>query len=226
MVIPTSRNAWSQELMCKKYGFDKLYSKELCPIKADDEWLNDKNLFEYATITDQNLKPPFISFILTSSMHTPYIKSYEKYDICYPDNFSEELKHYLDNVHYMDKYLGIYLNSLKKQPWYKNTTIVITADHKPNTTKLNAPDKSLFLSLPLFILSPNNLYSGANETEQIAQTSLFPSILSMYHIDSEWKGVGQSIFMSDSIRNTPFEKERAKKQQLISNYILNEKYLK
>lgn len=221
MTIPTDKNAWSQEAMCKKYGIDKLFSKEQYPKDFEDDWLNDQQLFEYASETDKYLKPPFMSFILTSSMHSPYIKSYEDYHINYPQDFSPELKHYLDNTHYMDKYLGVYLNSLKKYSWYNQCTIIITADHKPNGPKLNAMDKSLFTALPLIIInSPFNNKIGTSN--QINQTSIFPSILDMYHLSYKWKGVGQSIFMPDSIQGCTYEKNKIKRRQNISDYIIND----
>lgn len=226
MTIPTDKNAWSQEAMCQKYGIDKLFSKEQYPYKTDDEWLNDKQLFEYTTETDKELESPFVSIILTSSMHSPYIRSYENFQLDYPLNFSTELKHYLNNVHYMDKYLGKYIHSLQKYPWYKDCTIIITADHKPNGPKLNAYDKDLFTKIPLIIVHPSHEYKGIINDDPIYQTSVFPSILDMLHIHSDWKGVGISIYTPDSIKNRPYERERVKLKDKISNYIISEDYLR
>lgn len=224
MTIPTDKYSWSQESMCKKYGIEALFSKEDYHQKVEEDWLNDKQLFEFAATNDQHLKPPFMSFILTSSMHSPYIKSYEAFRIGYPKEFSKELKHYLDNVHYMDKYLGEYLNSLKKYPWYKDCTIIITADHKPNGPKLNVKDEeTLFKSLPLLII--NSSISKLTSNETILQTSVLPTILDLYHIQSKWRGVGQSILSTKKINSTIFEKKRSKYQQQITNYIIQSKYL-
>lgn len=220
MIIPTEKNSWSQEAMCKKYGIKTLFSKENYPSKVKADWLNDKQLFEFAIAKDKNLKPPFMSFILTSSMHSPYIKSYENYDINYPKNFSTELKHYLDNVHYMDKYLGKYLEALKKYPWYDECTIIITADHKPNGPKLQVADETIFNSLPLIII-----HKKMTSSFPIEQSSIFPTILDFFHIKSKWRGVGQSLFMPDSIRNNEYETTRSKNKVKISNFIINKKFL-
>ena len=224
MTIPTEKDSWSQESMCKKYGIDYLYSKDNYHHIIEEDWLNDKQLFEYATTNDKRLRPPFISFILTSSMHSPYIKSYEDYYINYPEDFSDELKHYLDNVHYMDKYLGIYLNSLKKYHWYKDCTIIITADHKPNGPKLNTKNEEiLFESLPLIIINSSESYTSPNKT--ILQSSIFPTILDLYHIETKWRGVGHSILFTSSDNSSRFELEKKKYQQKISDYIIQSKYL-
>jgi lipoteichoic acid synthase len=55
---------------------------------------------------------------------------------------------------------------------------------------------------------------------------LFPTILSLLHIPSKWKGVGNSLMTPDSIINSPYEKKRMNMQQTISDYIINELYLK
>ena len=212
--------------MCKKYGIDTLFSKEQYPHKVDEDWLNDKQLFEYASKNDANLRPPFISFILTSSMHSPYIKSYEKYNIKYPEKFSSELKHYLDNVHYMDKYFGQYLKSIKQQPWYDNCTIIITADHKPNGPKLNVTNEHLFSTLPLIIAHSGQSHIAIGTNHSISQTSIFPTVLDLFHICTNNRGVGTSIFMPDSIRKLPYEQERSHLQQITSNYIINNYYIK
>jgi len=223
MTIPTEKDSWSQEAMCKKYGIDSLFSKEGYPSKIREEWLNDKQLFEYASMKDKSLKPPFVSLILTSSTHSPYIKSYENYHIQYPANYSTELKHYLNNIHYMDKYIGQYLRSLKQYSWFDQCTIIITADHKPNGNKLNCHNANLFTKIPLIIIHPSQ--NIGNEICSINQSSVFPTILDLYHIDTNWKGVGQSIFMPKHIIESAYEVKRIEHKQIISNYLLNNYYL-
>lgn len=220
MIIPTEKNSWSQEAMCKKYGIETLFSKEGYPSEVKADWLNDKQLFEFAMEKNKNLIPPFMSFILTSSMHSPYIKSYENYNINYPKNFSTELKHYLDNVHYMDKYLGKYLETLKGYPWYDECTIIITADHKPNGPKLQVADETMFYSLPLIII-----HNKLNLSFPIEQSSIFPTILDFFHIKSKWRGVGQSLLMPEKTRSNKYEMVRLKNKEKISNYIINKEYL-
>lgn len=221
MVIPTKEYTWSQSSMCKKYGVDSLYSRDSYTQECFEDWLNDKQVFELAEKTDINVQPPFINFILTLSMHSPYIESIETYGIEYPSDFSQELKHYLDNVHYTDKYLGQYLESIKKYDWYNNCTIIIVADHKPNGPKLNYNKLNLFTDLPLIIINPPCGFKNKVDNRVISQTSLFPTLLDILQIDSKWRGVDQSIFMPDSIRNTDYELERIQHKENISNYVLN-----
>lgn len=222
MIIPTKEYTWSQKTMCKKYGVDKLYSRDSYSQICDEEWLNDKQVFELAKEIDSKLQPPFISFILTLSMHSPYTKSLESYGIKYPSDFSPELTHYLDNVHYTDKYLGQYLESLKEYSWYEDCTIIIVPDHKPNGPKLNIMNYELFSELPFIIINPPLKYKNRMDNRHISQTSIFPTVLDLLHVDSEWRGVGQSVFMPDSIRNTDYEVSRIHNNEKISNYVIND----
>lgn len=224
MIIPTSADTWSQRIMCQKYGIEHLFSKEQYD-KEKDEWLNDKELFEFAASKNHLLRPPFISIVLTSSMHSPYNKSIENYKANYPHNFSEEFKHYLDNVHYMDKQLGKYIQSLKEQKLYEESTIIIVADHQPNQPKLNYQGEEDCTLLPFIIINPPHKYKGVTDTKLIDQSSIFPTILDLLHIESDWRGVGQSIFMPDSLRFSPYERNRQNMKQTISNYILFNRYL-
>lgn len=224
MIIPTSADTWSQRVMCRKYGIESLFSKEQYG-KEKDEWLNDKELFEYAASKNDLLGKSFINIIITSSMHSPYNKSMENYNVNYPQDFTEEFKHYLDNVHYMDKYLGKYIQSLKDQQLFDESTIIIVADHKPNQLKLNYHGKEDCTLLPLIIVNPPTRYKGVLDTRPIEQSCIFPTLLDLLQIKSDWRGVGQSIFMPDSIRNSSYERERQKMKQTISDYILYNSYI-
>lgn len=191
MVIPTGQNAWSQATMCKTYGIDTLYSRDTYKGEAAD-WLNDEQLFKYAASKDIKSDKPFFSVILTSSTHSPWNKKFDNVKFQFPANFSSELKTYLTNVHYMDKWLGWYIESLKAKGIYDDTTIIIVADHKPNGPKLNIPDLQMCADIPLIIVnSPVKIENSPNE--RIYQTSVFPTILDLWGSDSDWRGVGYSL---------------------------------
>jgi len=226
MIIPTSSKTWRQDGVCIQYGFDKLYSRKGYTLtEYDESWLNDQLLFEYAADIDKNSKQPFLSFILTSSTHSPYTKLYKPYHISFPDSYSEELKVYLSNVHYMDECLGKYINFLKANHLYKNTLIVVTSDHAISNDWLKSNNDSISSKIPLYIInSPQKINKETNF--QISQADVFPTLLDLTGIQSQWRGVGNSLLTSDSILNTPREKERLKYREEISGIILDSNYFK
>lgn len=226
MIIPTTSKMWRQDAMCKKYDIDRLYSRmEYEDASYQEKWLDDKRLFEYAAQQDKKEKQPFFSLILTSSTHTPYNKEHEPCDINFPKEYSEQLKVYLSNVHYMDKYLGKYMESLKEKGIYDNTMIVIMSDHPVSKEWLNAEQMPFSLSIPLFIINaPVKIEKESNVP--ISQEDVFPTILDLMGIDSPWRGVGNSLLTPDSIRQSKTQRERTDKKQQISDIILNSDYFK
>lgn len=69
-------------------------------------------------------KQPFFNCWLTLTSHVPY-------KIPEPPVFqgNDETTKFLNSLHYTDKVLGMFIENCKKQPWWKNTVIIITADH-------------------------------------------------------------------------------------------------
>lgn len=226
MIIPTSSKTWRQDGICMQYGFDSLYSrKEYDQEDYTESWLTDKRLFEYAANIDQKSKQPFFSMILTSSTHSPYTRNYEKNNIPFPSEYSNELKNYLSNVHYMDKYLGAYICFLKEKKLYDNTMIIITSDHTISNDWLNLNDIKISSKIPLYIInSPKKIEKGTNYS--ISQIDLFPTILDLMGIKSQWRGVGNSLLIPDSILGNRDQKIRKEKTQEVSDIILNSNYFK
>lgn len=224
MTIPTHETMWGQKKLCRTYGIDTLFARNQYPKEAE-AWLNDQQLFEWAADHDKASQQPFLSILLTSSTHSPYNRCFENADIPFPPDYSEELKTYLTNVHYMDKHLGRYVKSLQQNGLYENSLLIIVADHKPNTGKLNVKNRNLCQYLPLLIVHPP-FPIPANPKDTIYQTTLFPTLLDLTGLDTPWRGVGQSLFCPDSLKHTPFEQERLSKAQTISEKLIFSDYFK
>lgn len=223
MIVPTSSTMWRQDGMCVKYGFDALFSKKEYQGTTTKEWLNDKELFEYAISKKKSTPSPSFTVLLTSSTHSPYFRFYEPEGLVLPENYSKELKSYLSNVHYMDKNLGVYLEALKKSGSYDSTLIIITSDHTIHNDQLNLQQMHIPAALPLYIVNaPVKIDRKADYP--MTQADVFPTILDLMGIQSKWRGVGNSLLTPDSILNSKQELERKDKRQQISDIILNSNY--
>lgn len=226
MTIPTDNRQWIQKKMCNAYGIKSLYSRNTVEGEEYDDWLNDEQLFKYAASLDTTHIQPFCSVILSSSTHSPWNKTFESPTIKYPSHFSSELKTYLNNVHYADKWLGYYIETLKKHSLYDNSVIIIAADHKPNIPKLNVKSPQPYNDIPLIIMNINKEDFKTDEGTRIYQTSLFPTILDIMGIKSDWRGVGKSLYMPDSIRMSTFERKRSDLEQKISEELIISDFFK
>ncbi len=83
---------------------------------------------------------PFFKVMLSLSSHEPFLVPMET---VFPGG--EEGSMFLNSCYYTDRSLGDFIKKAKQQPWWKNTLVIITADHGhrfPNPTELK--DKERF----------------------------------------------------------------------------------
>lgn len=224
MFVPTSPKMWRQDAMCVKYGLDSLYSRNNYKNSVyNRKWLNDQVLFEFAASHTWKDNEPFMSVLLTSSTHTPYDTEHEPTDIPFPADYPNQLKIYLSNVHYMDKYLGKYIDYLKENDLFNNTLIVVASDHSIGKEWLNAQTMDIKETIPLYIInSPVPIELSPDSA--ILQVDVFPTILDLMGLKTIWRGVGTSLLTPDSVLNSGREQERRKRMNEISTLIFNSDY--
>lgn len=225
MIIPTGPTFWRQDKICSNYGIDSLFSRNDFP-QRNEMWLNDNEIFQLAQNKDIQTIQPFLSIILTSSTHSPYnhiIESDITFD--FPQNFSNELKSYLTNLHYTDRQIGNYIHFLKDTHLFENSMIIIMSDHEAHADFLNltANQKHITQEIPLYIINSPIAITKSSE-KNIKQMDIFPTLLDLTEIQSSWRGVGRSLLCPDSIANSPREKERRKYAQKISDIIIHSDY--
>jgi phosphoglycerol transferase MdoB-like AlkP superfamily enzyme len=106
--------------------FDKITSEDLFNSKdKPTQWgALDGAVANYMRNDFKNWKEPFFNCWLTLTSHVPY-------KIPEPAVFegSDETTKFLNSMHYTDKVIGNFIENCKKQSWWKNTVIIITADH-------------------------------------------------------------------------------------------------
>ena len=225
MIIPTGATFWRQDRVCQNYGVDSLFSQEDYP--HQNRWLNDENIFKLAQNKDLTTNYPFLSIILTSSMHPPYNKVFEDNEFNFPPNYSTELKNYLKVLHYTDKQIGRYIHFLKESQLYENSIIIITGDHEAHAYNLNLSPDQEYISqkIPLYIVN-SPVAINKNSNYPISQMDIFPTLLDLTGIHSSWRGVGQSLLLPDSLANSPHEQLRREKAQEISEIIIHSDYFR
>lgn len=229
MVVPTSPTVWRQDNACHLYGIDSLYSHSTFindpTFKRNftDEWLNDEQVLDYALyIFKKNSNKKQFLTVLTSSTHMPYNEDFKLKKIrLYSSIYQQEYLCYLEKCNYMDACLGKFLKELKNIKMFENTTIVIVADHHAHV-KYNdyayASHKT-----PMIIL--NSKLKKCVDYKTIGQLDLYPTILSMFNIKSNYMGIGYSLYENgkDAKKNRYSDKEH-KLLQYYSDLILESNY--
>ena len=207
MTIPTSLDVWHQEEANIKYGIGTTYST----VQYDQlSWANDSVTFAIASDKQKQMTEPFFHAILSFSMHSPYDKDrFPKIDdLVFPDSYPTAYQNYLKCCHYTDRQIGRYIEDLKSSGQYDNTIIIIAADHQAHAEFLHVPKEDLNnLNLPIYIINSginiDNAYNG-----EILQIDLYPSLMDMFGLKSDFRGFGHSILrqnyrceLTDEARN-------------------------
>jgi phosphoglycerol transferase MdoB-like AlkP superfamily enzyme len=116
--------------------FDRITDKDLFDSKdKPTEWgALDGAVAKYIENDFPNWKQPFFNCWLTLSSHVPY-------KVPGPAIFKggDETSKFLNSIHYTDEVIGNFIKVSQKQAWWKNTIIIIIADHGirfPSTGKI------------------------------------------------------------------------------------------
>lgn len=198
-------------------------------MKEEDKvfWgFEDKNLFEWAKVELAELsekEEPFNLNLLTVNTHFPdgwvEDKTEEKYDTQY------------ENVHaYSSKQINEFINWLKEQDFYENTTIVLTGDHNSMQEADYYEGKIVGEDFQRVTYNAflNTAVSPINEKNRIfSNYDLFPTILGSIgaNIEGNKLGLGVNLFSDEK---TTFEKygvdyvngELKKNSEFYNYYIL------
>ena len=94
-----------------------------------DRWLNDIN----------SSTPPFFSALFTLSSHEPF-------EVPHTSRFlkKNEPGKFLNTIHYTDSCIGEFVRHASAQPWWKNTLLILVADHGnrlPDLSTIYAPER-------------------------------------------------------------------------------------
>jgi phosphoglycerol transferase MdoB-like AlkP superfamily enzyme len=106
--------------------FDKITDKDLFDSKdKPTEWgALDGAVANYMNNDFKNWKQPFFNCWLTLSSHVPYkVPGHGIF------RSEDETSKFLNSIHYTDEVIGNFIKECQKQIWWKNTVIIITADH-------------------------------------------------------------------------------------------------
>ncbi|MCC5893432.1 LTA synthase family protein [Exiguobacterium sp.] len=126
---------WNRDNFYDNIGFNHFFSAEDYP---DGEVigmaLNDQDFLTESVRFMETLEPPFYSFVVALTSHTPYdIPDREKrLDLSgYDDPL---LQNYYHTVHYVDTAVGLMIDALKANGMWDDTLVVFYGDHDNGLT--------------------------------------------------------------------------------------------
>ena len=119
---------------------------------------------------------PFFFEVMTTSNHRPYTYPSGRIDI--PSGTGRG-----GGVKYADYAIGRFIDEVKRQPWFKDTVIVIVADHcAASGGKVDLPVKRY--EIPLLVYAPAHVKPGRFD-RMMSQIDIAPTVLGMLNM-SYW----------------------------------------
>jgi phosphoglycerol transferase MdoB-like AlkP superfamily enzyme len=107
-------------------GFQSIISKNnFSPEEYNSKWgVHDHVLFKILKDSMNIIKAPFLKVVLTLSSHEPF-------DVPMEPVFAKDdyMTKYKNSVYYADKSLGTFIDWAKERDWWKNTLVIMVADH-------------------------------------------------------------------------------------------------
>ena len=212
MIIPTVTSMWNQDVMCRQYGVDTLFSRNDYSSDLNAN-LTDEQVFKLAVQKDKVSSQPFLSIILTISMHQPYLRQIDSTFHVKDPSITEELANYLNVCHYTDRQIEKYFQYLVESGLYYNSVIVIAADHPVD----NADFGGVSNDIPLYIInagiSPQNMWHG-----ECNQVDVYTTLLDLLGVECDWYGLGHSLISHNYINSVSSKSWDVAEWIIMGNY--------
>ncbi len=171
-------------------GFDHVtHSADFPPELNTSKWgVHDEFVFDKFFQETEQVDTPFFKIMMTQSSHEPFDVPMETVI-----KGNDEISQFLNSAYYADKQLGIFIDKAKKTKWWKNTLVVITADHGhlyPNNPGVSNPDR---FKIPMLWLG-GALNTADTVIHSIGcQTDIPKTILAQFDMDAKEFEFGQDM---------------------------------
>ncbi len=176
-------------------GFKHYYGKTEYNNNADFDgvWaIWDEPFMSFMCQTLNSKESPFMATLFSASSHDPF-KIPKKYEGKFPQGTVKIHQ----CIAYSDYAIKQFFEEAKKQPWYKNTIFVITADHC-NTIAYDEYRKRLNLSaIPILFYKPDNSLKG-EQNQWTQQIDIFPTLMDLTGYTKPFRSWGNSLTDSES----------------------------
>ena len=146
----------------------------------DGTWaIWDEEFLQFYALTLTEMKEPFMTALFTASSHHPFRV---------PERYADSLKTALapstpDHpmytcIRYTDMALRRFFATASRQPWFKNTLFVITADHTNVTYNPLYNDDLGPFRVPIILYDPSGRLPRERREAVAQQTDIMPTVLS------------------------------------------------
>lgn len=170
-----------------EYNQDKRFNGDA---DFDGTWaVWDEPFLQFYAQTMSDMKEPFATAIFTASSHHPFTVPEE-----YKDSFPRGDKPIHQCIGYTDHALRRFFETASKQPWYKNTLFVLTADHTNQSSHPEYQTSQGSFSVPIILFDPSGTLPTGIQPGIAQQIDIMPTLLSLVGYDKPYVAFGQDLF--------------------------------
>ncbi len=187
-------------------GFKKIIAEDnFISVSGISEWgVPDHILFGALRDSMKKVKEPFIKAVLTLSSHEPF-------DVPMEPVFTgnDEFTKFRNSIYYADKSVGEFLDWAKKTDWWKNTLVVVVADHyRRNSIDVQSYSEEVF-RIPMLWLGGALAIKGSEVNKIGSQVDIPLTVLHQLDLDVD--------------ENYPFSKDLlSEESNSFAFYVFNE----
>lgn len=189
------------QAFARSAGFQDFYGmSEYC---ADPRTGGRKDFDNYWAIWDEEFMQ-FMAHTMTDKLEEPFVVGFFSASSHHPFNVPDRYKQTLEEgplvihrpIRYTDQALRHFFAEARKQPWFKNTLFVLTADH---TNMQQYPEsKSLVgaFKVPVAIYDPSGELPTGKLPGIMQHIDIMPSVLRILGYDEPFVAFGRNVFDS------------------------------
>ncbi len=165
------------------------HSSDFPPELNTSKWgVHDHYVFQKFFEETQDSAAPFFKIMMTQSSHEPFEVPMETVIAG-----KDEIHRFLNSAYYTDKFLGEFIDKAKQTSWWKNTLVVITADHGhpyPDNQGVSNPNK---FKIPMLWLGGALNVKDTIVHSVATQTDIPNTILAQFNLKAGEFKFGQDI---------------------------------
>ncbi len=189
-----SRGSYHVDSISAQAGFDEYYGAEDIPPAHEEQerhsdWgVWDHDTFQFTLDKFDKIKKPFLGYLFTSSMHTPWRIPTDKWKLL---NGDDNRTKFLNTVYYTDWAIGQFMEQIKKKPYYENTIFIITGDHVSHFG-MDPTNLASHFHIPLVIFGPGIQPQTLPQVGN--QMDLLPTLIDLAKWETTHSSIGKSLF--------------------------------
>jgi phosphoglycerol transferase MdoB-like AlkP superfamily enzyme len=175
-------------------GFHQIITMEnFDPAEYNSKWgVHDHVLFKALQDSMKNIKQPFFRVVLTLSSHEPFEVPMEPVF-----EGKDNLTKFRNSVYYTDRTVGVFLDWAKETDWWKNTLVILVADHcRRNSLDELVYSKAIF-KIPMLWLGGALKESGSMIEKLGSQVDIPLTVLHQMDLEGDFP-FGKDLLSGES----------------------------